>query len=323
MSRDYVIRRVLQTLFVFFIVITLNFFLPRAMPGDPAQHLYEAPEITPELKLEIKKAYGLDKPLFEQYLIYLRELSRGNLMRSLRNREWVSVLLARAIPNTLILSLSSLILSLVIGVVLGAYAAWRRGRWLDYGVLSLAIVFSAVPSFWLALILLLIFGFTWQILPYKGITSAGVQAGLNLPYIIDLARHALLPVTVLTLMGAVSYASLVRSSMIETLDHEYITVARAKGVPERLILFRHVLRNALLPLVTSLGMRLAGLVGGMVVIEKVFSWPGMGLLLLDAAAGHDYPLMQGAFLILAILTLGGNLLADLLLGVVDPRVRLR
>jgi peptide/nickel transport system permease protein len=145
---------------------------------------------------------------------------------------------------------------------------------------------------------------------------------LNLPYLASVAKHAILPVTTLTVVGIVSNAVLVRTSMIETMGQEYVVVARAKGLHERTILFRHVLRNALLPVVTSLGMRLSGLLGGMVVIETIFSWQGMGMLILDASHSLDYPLMQGIFLLLAILTVSGNLLADLLYGVVDPRVRL-
>jgi peptide/nickel transport system permease protein len=317
------LRRLLQSALVLFIVITLNFFLPRLMPGDPAQRFYESPEISSEQKKAILKAYGLDRPLIEQYGLYLRELAHGNLMMSFHYRRPVAQIIASRVPWTLALTLSSLLLSLFIGTALGAYAAWRRGSWIDYGVISLAILFSAVPSFWFAMILILLFYFSWNVLPGMGMTDPSVRAGLNLPYLLSIARHALLPVTVLTVIGLVSYATLVRSSMTETLGQDYVVVARAKGLAERVLLFKHVLRNALLPLVTSLGMRVAGLIGGVVVIEKVFSWQGMGLLLLDAAAGRDYPLMQGAFLVLAVLTILGNLLADVLLVFVDPRVKLR
>jgi len=200
---------------------------------------------------------------------------------------------------------------------------WRRGGTLDVGVLSLSLVFQAIPSFWLAMLLLLTFGYYIHLFPLRGgISDPGLTPGPNLPYVLSVARHAALPVFTMTLVGSVGYAVLVRSSMIETLGQDYIVTARSKGLREQTILFRHVLRNALLPLVTSLGMRIAGLFGGVVVMELVFSWQGMGLLILEASRGMDYPLMQGVFLFLAVLTIGGNLLADMMCAVVDPRVRM-
>ncbi len=322
MTGQYLIRRLLETGLILLVIITLNFFLPRILPGNPAERFYSDPRVSPEDKVKILEQFGLDKPLHEQYWRYLRNLARGNLGVSYTYRKPVLEVIASRIPWTLALTLTSMLLSVGIGFVLGAYAGWHRGGWLDLAMLSLSIVFSAIPSFWMALVLILVFAFYFPLLPAYGVADAGLRYGLNLPYLSSVARHAVLPVTTLTVVGIVSNAVLVRTSMIETMGQGYVVVARAKGLRERTILFRHVLRNALLPVVTSLGMRLSGLLGGMVVIETIFSWQGMGMLILDASRSLDYPLMQGIFVLLAILTVSGNFLADLLYGIVDPRVRL-
>ncbi len=323
MSGAYLVRRLAQLVLILFIVLTLNFFLPRIIPGDPAERFYADPRVSPEDKVKILAQFGLDKPLPVQYWLYLKNLARGDLGVSFTYRRAVIEVIAERIPWTLVLTLSSMLLSLFFGVIIGAYAAWRRGGPLDMTVLGISMVFSSIPSFWFALLLLLLFAFYLPLLPPYGMAEIGIPRGWNLPFLLSTARHALLPVLSLTVMGIVGYATLVRSSVIETLGQGYIATARAKGLSERQVLFRHVLRNALLPLITSLGMSLAGLLGGVVLIESIFSWKGMGQLILEASRSLDYPLMQGVFLLLAALTLIGNLLADLVYSVFDPRVRLR
>jgi peptide/nickel transport system permease protein len=321
-SGTYLTRRLLETLFIFFLVTVINFFLPRVIPGDPAERFYADPRVSPEDRIKIMAQFGLDKPLSEQFWLYARNLLRGDLGVSFTYRRPVTQVIAGRIPRTLVLTLSSLLLSLALGVVMGAYAAWKRGGRLDVAVLGVSIAFSAIPSFWLALLFLLLFAFYVPILPAYGMSDPGLVHGLNWPYLSSLARHAALPVGTLTMLGSVQYAILMRSSMIEALGENYIVTARSKGLTERRVLFRHVVRNALLPVVTSLGMRLPGLIGGVVVIESVFSWEGMGQLILSSSRALDYPLMQGVFLLLAALTLAGNLLADVACAALDPRVQL-
>ncbi|HHN93533.1 MAG TPA: ABC transporter permease [Anaerolineae bacterium] len=322
MSGAYLIRRSLETLLIFFLVATLNFFLPRVIPGDPAERFYADPRVSPEDKARIMAQFGLDKPLPEQFWLYLKNMARGDMGISFNHRRPVMEVIASRIPHTLILTLSAFIISLVLGLPLGAYAAWKRGGPLDMAVLSTSIVFSAIPSFWFALLLLMVFAFYWPVLPAYGMTDPNLTPGLNLAYVLSLARHAVLPVGTLATLETMRYAILMRSSMIETLGKPYIIVARSKGLTERMILFRHVVRNAMLPVITSLGMKLPALLGGVVIIESIFSWEGMGQLILTSSRSLDYPLMQGVFLLLAALTLLGNFLADISYALFDPRVEL-
>ncbi len=323
MSSAYLIRRVVQAAFTLFIVLTLNFFLPRMVPGDPAARFYEDPRVSVEMKQQILKDFGLDKSLPEQYLIYLDKLVRGDLGISYSYRRPVMSVILGRIPWTLALTGVAMLIAVIVGAVLGAYGGWHRGGLVERTILGGAIAFSALPSFWLALLLLLVFAYYIPLFPLYGMVDAGITVGWNLEFFINLAQHAVLPLASMTFAGIISYAILVRSSMVEVIGSDYVNVARAKGLGERQLLFRHALRNALLPLVTSVGMRLSGLIGGAVIIETIFRWTGMGLLVVQAARDMDYPLMQGVFLILASVTILGNVLADVTYAWFDPRVVLK
>lgn len=323
MSTAYLIRRVIQAAITLFIVLTLNFFLPRMVPGDPAQRFYEDPRVSVEMKQQILKDFGLDKSLPEQYLVYLGNLMRGDLGISYMYRRPVMSVIVDRIPWTLALTGVSMLIAIILGTIMGAYGGWHRGGTVERAILGGAIGFSALPSFWLALLLQLAFAYYIQLFPLNHMVDVGIQIGWNLEFLINVAWHSVLPLTSITLAGIISYAILVRSSMIEVIGSDYIDVARAKGLCERQLLFRHALRNALLPLVTSVGMRLSSLIGGVVIIETIFQWTGMGLLTVQAARDMDYPLMQGVFMILATITIVGNLLADVTYAWFDPRVVLK
>lgn len=323
MTREYLIKRGIQTLAVIFVVVTINFVLPRLLPGDPAARFYEDPRVSPEVKEEILRQFGLDKPIWQQYLIYLRNLLGGEFGISYTYRRPVMEVILSRIPWTVILTGSSFVLSVAFGVILGAAAAWRRGSALEAVVLGASVIFAALPSFWFALLLLLVFAFYIPIFPAFGMADPILIPGPNWAYILSVLHHAALPVFLMSLTGLVGYAAVVRYSMIDVTGEQYIVVARAKGVPERTLLYKHALRNALLPLVTRLGLSLAGIIGGAVIIETIFSWEGMGLLVVEASRARDYPLMQGTFLILASVTILSNLAADLLYAKLDPRVELR
>ncbi len=322
MTRDYLARRLIQTVLLFIFVVTVNFVLPRLVPGDPAARFYEDPRVSPEIKRQILHSFGLDRPVSEQYLLYLGNLVKGDFGVSYTYRRPVMQVILERIPWTIALTGASTLVSLFLGIIFGALAAWKRGSAIDAALLGSTIVLSALPSFWFAMLLLLAFAFYYPVLPAYGMIDPGVTPGFTWEFIGSLSRHAFLPVLILSLMGLVGYAAVVRYSMIDVIGSQYIVVARSKGVPEWRLLYKHALRNALLPLVTRIGMGLAGVIGGAVVIETIFSWEGMGLLVVEAARSFDYPLMQGAFLILATLTLLGNLGADLLYARLDPRVKL-
>ncbi|MBI5028967.1 MAG: ABC transporter permease [Chloroflexi bacterium] len=323
MSTAYIVRRAVQALFTLFIVITLNFFLPRLTPGDPAARFYDDPRVSIEMKQQILKEFGLDKNLPEQFVIYLQNLARGDLGVSYCYRRPVMDVILGRIPWTLALTGTSTLIAVVLGAILGAYGGWHRGGKIERAILGGAIAFSALPSFWLALLLLLVFAYYAPLFPLGGMIDPGVSIGLNVPFIASVTRHAILPLVSMTLASIIGYAILVRSSMIEVIGSDYIVVARSKGLNEQKILFRHALRNALLPLVTSIGMKLSALIGGAVIIETIFRWTGMGLLVVESARDMDYPLMQGVFLILASITIVGNLLADVTYSWFDPRVVLK
>ena len=321
MSSAYLVKRLAQMALIMAIVLTLNFFLPRVVSGDPAKHLVEDPRLSPEMKQEIRAQYGLDKPLIEQFFVYLKEMAKGNLGVSFAYRRPVIDVIAGKIPWTLVLTVSAKLISILGGILYGSYAAWRRGRFADSALLSAAIVMTAIPSFWFAMVLILIFGFTLRWLPPFGMMDRGLQM-MSWEMMASVAKHAIMPVTTMAIPGIISYAVLVRNSMVRVIGQDFIRTARAKGASPAVVLYKHAFRNATLPLVTSIGMNLAGLVGGAVVIETIFSWDGMGLLMIEASRSFDYPLMQGVMLILATVTITANFLTDLVYARLDPRVKL-
>jgi len=229
--------------------------------------------------------------------------------------------IASKIPWTLVLTVSAKLISIIGGILYGCYAAWKRGRFADSALLSAAIVMTAVPSFWFAMILILIFGFTLRWLPPFGMMERGL-AMMSPEMIASVAKHAVMPVFTMAFPGVISYAVLVRNSMVRIIGQDFIRTAKAKGASPASVLYRHAFKNATLPLVTSIGMNLAGVIGGAVVIETIFSWDGMGLLMIEASRSFDYPLMQGVMLILSTVTVTANFLTDLVYAKLDPRVKL-
>lgn len=316
MSRAYFIRRLFYTLILLIVVVSLNFFLPRIVPGDPAQRFYKDPRLSESSKLEIKKQFGLDKSLGEQYFVYLSKLVKGDLGVSFQYNRPVINVIGSKLPWTLFLTLTSTFIALLIGIIFGLYAGWKRGGRIETSLLFLSIITSAVPAFWVALLLIMFFSFSWNILPSQFTT-------IDPSSIISIFKHSILPIFTLATFEAVGYAVLVRNSMVDIIGEDYIRTAKAKGLSSQTVLFKHVFRNASLPLVTSIGLSLAGLVGGTIIIERVFSWDGMGLLLLEASSSYDYPLMQGIMLILATITILANFLTDIVYSKLDPRVQLK
>lgn len=323
MSGAYWARRAIHTVIILCVVVTLNFFLPRLLPGSPAAHFAEDPRLSPEARQEILAQFGLDGPLYKQFAAYLRNLVRGDLGISFTYRRPVAQVIWSRIPWTLALTLSSFLVSLFLGVALGATAAWRRGGGLDTFLLSSAIVVSALPAFWIAMILTLLLAFTWPVLPAYGMSDPFIPIGFTWEFIGSVARHAVLPVISMSIGSIVGYGILVRNSMVEVTGEDYVRTARSKGLTERTVLYRHAFRNALLPLVTRIGMSLAGLIGGTTIIETIFSWEGMGLLVVEASRSLDYPLMQGTMLIMAVVTVLANFAADMAYSMLDPRVKYR
>ncbi|HBY93956.1 MAG: ABC transporter permease [Ardenticatenaceae bacterium] len=320
--RTYVAGRVLQMIPVILLILVLNFFLIHLAPGDPA--LIMAGEwATDETVDAIREKYALDQPLMTQLGHYLLQTLKGDLGYSYDwDRPVIDLILTR-IPATLLLVLTSQGLGITLGIVLGVIAARYAGTGIDAALTLSAAVLYSLPVFWLGLMMIVVFGIWLKWFPTSGMMSiTGVRGGL--PHIVDILHHLILPAISLMLVWvAPTFLRISRSSMIEVMHEEYITTARAKGLKERVVFFKHGLRNALLPSVTIIGLNLSLAMSGALLTETVFSWPGMGRLMFEAIFRRDYPLLMGIFLFSTIMVLFGTLLTDMCYRVLDPRLKLR
>jgi peptide/nickel transport system permease protein len=322
----FLIRRLLATIPLVLGVATIVFFVLNLAPGDPAS-LYIAPGVTPEAIEQTRTNMGLDEPVHVRYVRWMGAMFRGDFGVSLARNQPVRDIIGERLPNTLILSLSALFLAFLGGVLVGVIQAVRHNRFVDRFLSVVTLFFYSMPAFWLALMLILLFSLgarTWGWpfhLPASGMTSVG--HGLMGPFeqLVDRLRHLVLPSLALALVLAAAIARYMRGSLLEVLGQDYIRTARARGLPERRVIFKHALRNALIPIITLLGLYLPFLLSGTVFIETVFAWPGMGKLVVDAIGQRDYPVVMAGTFLFAIMVVVGNLVADLLYGVVDPRIR--
>ena len=322
-----ILARVGAALLLFWLVLTLTFVLLRAAPGDAAQ-LLVAPNASAEDATRLRAELGLDRPMVVQYARWMGAMLKGDLGESFSQRRPVAEVLGEALPVSLALGGLSLVLTFVVGVAVGTLQAARRGRPLDTALTVLTTAVYAAPSYWLALALVAVFTYgaaKWGLPPVLRLPAFGVRApGAQLEGLaaaLDLVRHAVLPVTVLASVGAAGIARYARSSVADILGAEYVRTAVAKGARTRAVYARHVLANALPPLVVLLALALPGVVAGSVFVESVFAWPGMGRATLTAIAARDYPVVMGATVIYAALVILANLAADVALPLLDPRRR--
>lgn len=317
----FVAERLGHLLLVLWVVATLTFLLFRLMPGDPTLN-FLSPTFTDETRAALLKSFGLDKPLWEQYLIYLGQLLRGDFGRSFLQDESVSRILWAALPNTIILTLVSLCLAYAFGIVAGAFLAFRRGALVEATVIPAALATRAAPEFWLGMLVLALFAFQLGWFPTGGAVSPGATMGSLWQRLIsaDFWWHLCLPALTLTLFLQGLPLLLMRATMLEVLNDEFIVMARMKGLSRWSIVMRHAARNALLPVVTAFALGLGASIGGNVVIETVFAWPGIGRVLVQAVQGADYPVAQGAFIMIAFVLVLMNTVADLAYAWLDPRV---
>lgn len=277
--------------------------------------------MSPELRNHLRAQFGWDKPLPEQFVRYLWNALHGNFGYSIPRHATVAELLAEAVPRTLALTGLSITLSLVFGVVIGVLQAARRDGWFDRVSSSVLLLFYSLPDFWAALMAALVFAQWWPVFPVSGMTDAMHEHMSTWPAIVDRLRHLVLPVATLTLLTIAGIARYQRAAMLEVLPLDFVRAARARGVPERSIVWRHALRTALTPMVTLLGLLFPALLGGSVFIERVFQWPGMGLLAFNGIASRDYEVVTATVIVGSVMVIVGNLLADLLHAALDPRVR--
>jgi peptide/nickel transport system permease protein len=318
--RRYIVFRVLQLIPVVFVVIALNFFLIHLAPGD-VSILLAGEDANPEYMKEIQVTYGLDRPFHEQLLRYFGQVLTGDLGQSYRSRQPVIDELMARVPPTLLLVGMSLLIAVVVGTWGGTMIARRPGSFVDTAVSTLSISLFSIPVFWLGLMLILFFGVQLRLLPSSGMwTAGGPREGL--PMVLDLLAHMVLPVTTLSTVWIGQYIRLARTSVSEVLAESYITTVRAIGFPERRVLLHYGLRNALLPIVTVLGLQLGLILTGAVLTETVFSWPGLGREIYEAILARDTPVILGAFILMSFTVALASLVTDLLYAALDPRVKL-
>lgn len=315
-------RRIGQYGLVLVIAVTLNFLLPRLMPGNPLALIagVDVGLLSPDQRAELVQEFGLDTPVWQQYLRYWQDLLSLDLGYSYRSGQAILGMLLERLPWTLLLTGSALLISGVIGIVAGAVSAWRRGSAMDLTLLTSMIGLESMPAFWLGMLLISGFAVSLGVLPSFGAETA-VSGLEGWDRLVDIAEHAVLPVLTLSIVSTPGVYMTMRYSMLEVLGEDFIRTGRAKGATERRLLFRHVTRNALAPVLTVLALRLGYAFGGTVVIETVFSYPGLGRLVFEAVGGRDYPVMQAAFLVFTFAVLAANLLAELVYPLLDPRTR--
>lgn len=316
----FLAHRAVKMVLVIFSVVVVNFLLIHAAPGDPASVMAgESGAADPQYMAQLRHEFGLDLPLSEQLFIYVRDVARLDLGFSHRQQMPVATLIFQRLPATLLLTGTAFLFAIASGVTLGAMAARRVGRFADTAITVLALGFYATPIFWVGLMLVLIFSVWLQWLPSFGMST--VAAGLTgVAAWLDTAQYLVLPALTLGLFYMAVYARLTRASMLEVGELDFVKTARAKGAPEGRVVRRHILRNALLPVVTFAGIQAGQLIGGSIVVETVFAWPGIGRLAFDALLARDYALLLGVFLCTSVLVLVFNLITDLLYMIVDPRV---
>jgi peptide/nickel transport system permease protein len=319
----WLVRRTGQAAAALVIALTILFFLMRAAPGDPLSRLSEARPLSPQEVAALRARYGLDQPLGTQFLAFATGLVHGDLGVSIEYGRPVTALLAERLPATLLLGGSVLLLNFTVGLWLGVRQAVHRNRREDRWLTTLSLIGYATPSFWLGLVLAWLVGIKLRLLPAAGMQDPllSLDAGL-LTRAADILRHLVLPAITLSVVSIAATMRYQRTAMLEVLTLPFITTARAKGIPERDITWRHAWRNALFPVITLFGLWLPILVTGSVFVEAVFAWPGLGSLAATAVGGRDYPLLMGASLLIAVLVVTGGLVTDIAYALLDPRVRL-
>ncbi|HKG24239.1 MAG TPA: ABC transporter permease [Thermomicrobiales bacterium] len=318
----FIIRRLLLTIPLLVGVSFITFALVNLIPGSPVPNTRDNPKIRPADVARLEKQLGLDKPWPERYVLWLGDLLRGDLGRSMHNQVPVRDRIWAVLPNTLLLSASALVFALMIAIPLGVYAAARHRTWFDRLTNVSNVALFAIPNAWLAIMLVVVFTFKFKEWGFPSLPATGITDTRGGGDLADRAKHLLLPMVSLSLVQIGVWASYIRSSMLEVLQQDYIRTARAKGVSRRATLYGHAFRNALLPLVTLVGLSLPGIFGGAVLIEYVFAWNGIGLLTLNSVTQRDYTMVMGTTLMFSVLTILGNLFADVAYAVLDPRIRL-
>ncbi len=313
----FAIQKISAALITIFAIVCFNFVLFRLVPGDPVRLLFGDPRAGPHRIEEMRRVFGLTGSLWDQFVAYLRQLFlHGDLGLSFVHRIPVMEVIIDRVPQTILLIVTGLIL----GTMLGAIAGWRTGTKFDTIIITVSLGFYSIPAFILGILLMMIFSFALGLFPVGGMTTMG-GGYTGWAYVGDVLWHMFLPCGAIVIWYIGEYVILTRSAMQDALGHDYITLARAKGIKESVVLRRHALRNAILPVVTITGINLAFAVAGVIEAETVFRWPGVGRLLYESVISRDYPVLQGLFLVFAVAIVLANLVVDLIYGYIDPRIK--
>lgn len=322
MMWSYIFRRLLGMIPILLGITVITFIVIHLAPGGPVETQTELNiKASVEARENLKKLYGLDQPPHVQYINWLKRFLRFDFGESFVDQRRVIDKIKERIPITLSINLISLVIIFIFAIPIGVLSAWKRNSIFDRITTVFVFAGFSMPHFWLALLLMILFGVELGWFPISGLQSIEIEGMGFFERLIDIARHLVLPVTVATVGGIAGLSRYSRSSMLEVLRQDYIRTARAKGLPEKTVIFTHGLRNALLPVVTILGLSVPGLIGGSVIFETIFAIPGMGQLYYSSAMARDYPVVMGMLIIIAILTLLGNLIADITYALVDPRIK--
>jgi peptide/nickel transport system permease protein len=318
--RTYLIRRLIYAIPTLLGISIIVFLITRLSPGDPIRlYTFGALNITEEDIQGLREHYGLNKPLYEQYVSWLLQVLQGDFGKSLQyNRPALPLLLER-LPATLQLAVAALVLQLAIGVPLGVIAALKRGKWIDNVIRVFGVIGHAVPTFWLGLLMIIVFSVTFGLMPSQGVLTVGHDVW-DIP---DRIKHIIMPAFVLALAGIANYSRYLRTETLDVINQDYVRTAHAKGLSERTVVYVHALRNALIPMVTALGGLLAALVSGALVVEQIFTWPGVGQFTYAAARSKDYPVIMAGVMVASTLLVLSYLLRDIMYAVVDPRIKVK
>ncbi len=316
-------KRLAYALGLILAVLTINFGLIHAAPGDPAMVIAgEMGGADQSTLAQIRKTYGLDRPLSEQYLTYITRAAQGDLGQSYLYNQPVTDLILQRLPATVLLVLSALLTAIAVGTLVGVWASRKPHSVGSGAVTVLSLVGYSMPTFWTGILLVILFGKIIPIMPIAGMRDVRIYGGWWVTSL-DVLHHLILPAFTLAIVYMAQYSRLSRASMLEVLSSDYIRTARAKGLAERLVIWKHALRNALMPVVTIAGLQFGNLVSGAVLVETVFSWPGLGTLAFDSILGRDYPTLLGVLFFSSVLVIAANQLTDLTYRWIDPRLRSR
>jgi len=317
--KTYLIRRFLQMIPTLFGTSIIIFFLFALLPGD---YVDSNPKLTPERAQELRELYGLNKPIIERYFHWLGNALHGDFGFSLQYQEPVTSLLNKFIWNTFIVAVAALFFTWIIALIVGVISATKQHSWFDALVTIGVFAAMSFPSFFIGLFLIKVFAVDLHLLPIGGMIDIGSNS-TGFTYILEVLRHMILPVFILTLLGVGSLTRYFRTSMLEVVRQDYIRTARAKGLKEKAVIYKHALKNAILPAITLLAFELPGLFSGAIIIEQIFNWPGIGTIQLEALSFRDYTVLMAFTMFLSCLTIIANFLADIVYAIVDPRIRLK